>query len=342
MTKKSAVVICPGRGVYNADELGYLTRHHASQGALIAEFDALRQAAGQAAVSELDRAARFSVSRFTRGDNASALIYACSYADYLSIDRSKFEIVAATGNSMGWYTALACGGALNGEDGFHVANTMGAIMQESLIGGQLLHICVDEDWRELPGRRFELSALTREIEDLYVSIHLGGMVVFAGTPKALQALENRLEPAHDRFPMRLSNHAAFHSPLQTPNSERAKDAFRAGLFGQPTAALVDGRGHTWLPNAVNTDALWGYTFGHQITETYDFTAAVVASVREFSPEALIILGPGKTLGGAVAQSLIGIGWRGLTSKADFTELQKTDPYVISMGMEAQRGLVVGG
>jgi hypothetical protein len=47
------------------------------------------------------------------------------------------------------------------------------------------------------------------------------------------------------------------------------------------------------------------------------------------------------LGGAVAQSLIDFNWQGLTSKQDFLDRQKSDPIVLSMGMEGQRELVIG-
>jgi [acyl-carrier-protein] S-malonyltransferase len=44
------------------------------------------------------------------------------------------------------------------------------------------------------------------------------------------------------------------------------------------------------------------------------------------------------LGGAVAQSLLGIGWQGLTTKAAFQARQSTDPVLISMGRDDQRHL----
>ena len=74
---------------------------------------------------------------------------------------------------------------------------------------------------------------------------------------------------------------------------------------------------------------------------YDFTRAVQVGVKEFAPDRVIILGPGATLGGAVAQSLIGINWQGWASKEDFATRQKTDPYILAMGMEDQRKLVTG-
>jgi acyl transferase domain-containing protein len=338
MTRKAALVVAPGRGTYNRDDLGYLGRHHAGRTDLISAFDAERRVQGQEAISALDGAGQYSVARFTRGDNASGLIYACSYADFLDIDRDRFEVVAVTGNSMGWYTALACAGALSAGDGFKVVNTMGTLMQEALIGGQLLYPFVDEDWREIPGKRNALLALIDNIPGLHLSINLGGTIVFGGTAAALACLEERLPPAQGRFPMRLANHAAFHTRLQTPVSARGKAALPAGCFAQPNHPLIDGRGHIWLPNATDIQALWEYTLGNQVVEPYDFTAAIRTGVREFAPDVVIILGPGATLGGAVAQSLIAVNWRSLHSKHEFT--QTDDSLVLSMGMEAQRAMTV--
>lgn len=338
MRRKTALIICPGRGVYNASELGYLSQYHSDKSELISSFDKQRDALNQELVSALDSAARFSVSKYTRGDNASGLIYACSYADFLSIDRNRYDIVGITGNSMGWYTALACSGALTASDGFKVVNTMGSIMQDNIIGGQLLYPYVDENWNAIEGKKEELEKLTSQIEGLYISIYLGGMIVFAGTDKALKTAEDKL-PTQGRFPMRLMNHAGFHSELQNDNSTRGKSALPPTLFTQPRIRLIDGRGHHWLPNTAKIEDLWDYTFAHQVVETYDFTKAIINSVKELAPDILIILGPGTTLGGATAQSLISCGWEGLTSKDDFTSRQKTSPILAAMGLEIQRNLV---
>jgi len=98
--KRSAVLICPGRGTYNREELGYIAHHHGDKSALLAEFDAERRAQGQEAISILDGAERFSMARHTRGDVASPLIYTASLMDALSL-AEDIEIVAVTGNSMG-------------------------------------------------------------------------------------------------------------------------------------------------------------------------------------------------------------------------------------------------
>ena len=341
---KTAVVICPGRGTYTKTELGYLERHFADR-ALLAYFDEARASLGQETLSALDGASTYSVAKHTRGDNASALIYAATLGDFRAID--GVDVVAVTGNSMGWYSALACGGALSAEAGFEVVNTMGTLMQEALLGGQLIYPFVGEDWRPDPARKVELMALIAEIATradhvLTLSIDLGGMLVLAGNEAGLKAFEDTVPPVQGRFPMRLANHAAFHSQLQAPVAERGRARLAPSLFGQPKLPMIDGRGAIWWPGATDTHALWDYTLGHQVTETYDFTHAIRIAAREFAPDLFIVTGPGTTLGGAVAQSLILADWRSMGSKQDFQTRQQEGPVLVSMGMDDQRRTVTKG
>ncbi len=339
MARKTAIVVCPGRGTYNREELGYLARHHGRNAGLLAVFDAERRALGQETISALDGASNFSLAKHSRGDNASALIYACSYLDFLAIDRTRYDVVAVTGNSMGWYTALACAGSLDAKNGFKLVNTMGALMQQTLAGGQVIYPFVDENWVEIPGKCHALLKLADKIPGLYVSIYLGGMIVFAGEEAALEQLFAELTPLYDRFPMRLKNHAGFHSPLQAPVSLLGKQMMQPAMFQAPDLPLIDGRGHHWQSHATSTTALYEYTLGHQVVAPYDFTHAITAGLREFAPDVVIIPGPGTTLGGAVAQCLIKNQWFGMTGKDEFSVSQKSDPILLSMGMESQRKLV---
>lgn len=340
MTK--AVVICPGRGTYTKAELGYLALHHGAKAALIGPFDEQRRALGQETLADLDGAASYSVARHTRGDNASGLIYACALADFQDI--AGVDVVAVTGNSMGWYTALACAGALAPEAGFEVANTMGTLMQQHLIGGQTLCPFVDEEWRPIPGRKVELLTLVETIAarpDHYLapSIDLGGMLVLAGNEAGLTAFEQAVPPVQGRFPMRLANHAAFHTGLQAPVAAAGRAALPQALFCQPRTPLIDGRGAIWWPGAADPGVLRSYTLGHQVVEPYDFTRAITVAAREFAPDLFIITGPGTTLGGAVAQALILADWAGIETKSAFQARQSHQPIVASMGMEDQRSLV---
>jgi acyl transferase domain-containing protein len=344
--RQKALIVCPGRGTYGKAELGYLKRFHANRGDLITSFDRLRSERGQPTISELDGADRFSPALHTRGDIASPLIFAASYADFLAIDRSRFDIAAVTGNSMGWYTALAVAGAVGAEQGFRIIDAMGENSQAGEPGGQVLLTLVDEEWRDLPGLREQVLALAasigaREGCRLYVSIELGGMIVFAGNEPGLAALLAEAPPTPAREPLRLVNHGPFHTPLMAGSSERALAQLPSAWFGSPDAPMIDGRGHIWRPYATEPRALHDYTFVAQILEAYDFTRAIQVALKEHAPDRIILLGPGDTLGGAIAQALIAIEWHGLGSKRDFQEMQSADPFLISMGREDQRPLVTG-
>lgn len=340
---RTAVLICPGRGSYGKNELGYLDRHHGDKADLIATFDRQRLAMEQDTVSALDGASRFSISKYSRGDVASPLVYAASICDSLSL-AEDIEVVAVTGNSMGWYSALAAGGALSEDAGFEVVNTMGRLMQERLIGGQLIYPFVNEDWRDDPDRKQELLEGVAQIDarknhTLRLSIKLGGLLVLAGNEAGLAAFEAEYPEVQGRFPMRLKNHAAFHTALQAPVAEEGRRLLPQTLFGQPRVPLIDGRGHVFWPHASDLQELWRYTFGPQVVETYDFTHAISTAAREFAPDLFIVAGPGTTMGGAVAQSLILANWMGMSSKQDFQERNAHSPFLLGMGDEQQRRLV---
>ncbi|WP_299417074.1 ACP S-malonyltransferase [uncultured Sulfitobacter sp.] len=343
MTRKTAVLICPGRGTYNKSELGTLARTHADHPS-IAEWDEMRREMGQETLTSLDGAARFSAAQHTTGDNASALIYACSLLD-AQLAISSHDIVAVTGNSLGWYIALAVGGAADARAGMHIVNTMGTLMHQHGPGGQILLPFVDDNWQPIPGEEQHLLGLIAQINSkpnhtLSLSIHLGGMLVVAGNDAGLNTFETTVSDRSSRKPLRLPNHAAFHTEMMQQVAAIGRDSLPNALLNTPKIALIDGRGTVWHPHASDTVALYDYTFDHQITRTYDFTKAIQSAARNFAPDRFVITGPGATLGGAVAQALIAIKWQGIDSKEAFLARQTSDPILISMGREDQRALAL--
>lgn len=338
--KKRALVICPGRGTYNAAELGYLRTHHAARGDIISTVDAVRTAKGQVTVAQLDSADTYAPSVHMTGDNASALIYACAMADFAAIDRERFEIVAVTGNSMGWYLALACAGIVDLAGGARLVNNMGGIMHEHGTGGQIVWSIVDDDWKISQDKMRFVSDLLQEVQtvsniEVHISIRLGGMIVFAADDAGLKWLMERL-PKDDRFPLKLMHHAAFHSPLLNHVIPMARAENPVGDFGAGEIPAINGQGRIWSPRAFSRAAIYDYTLGAQLTDSYDFTRAVLVAAAEFAPDTIIVLGPGTTLGAPTVQALIASGWRGLSSKADFQARQQDAPILISMGMAEQR------
>ncbi len=342
MSKKRAVVICPGRGSYTKENLGTL-QNRSSIKQDLQLIDEERSKRNYPSISDLDAADKFKVSLHTKGEHASPLIYACAKADFIEIDKEKIEVVAVAGNSMGWYLTLAFAGALNPYDSYHLIQTMGSMMEKELIGGQVIYPVIDENWQLDPVKIKQVEDLLKEINSdqeaqVYTSIHLGGYKVLAGNKKGVALLLEKL-PKIEPYPFQLVNHGAFHTPLLKEISEIAEHSLYKIKFGNPSIPMIDGRGHIWPTYASNSKELYDYTLGHQVTETYDFTKSIEVALKEFAPDHLILLGPGNSLGGSIGQILIENQWLGITNKSDFQNRQAEDPFLISMGVAEQRSLV---
>jgi acyl transferase domain-containing protein len=324
------VVVCPGRGSFTRE----------SQGSLLATpsvvaADAMRRALGRPTPTEMDRAP-YTSALHVAGEHASILTAAASLADRDQL--RGCDVVAVIGNSMGWYTALVVAGALSLDDGLKLIETMGSYQAGNVIGGQVLYPLVDAEWRAAPSP--EVDALLASTPDLHWSIRLGGQAVLGGSAAAsataMRALPPRKVGARDA-PMQLPLHSAFHTPLMAEASARAQRDLADLRFTAPAVPLVDGRGVVYRPRHADARALHAYTLGEQVTAPYDFTASVRVALREYAPDALVLLGPGGTLGGPVAQAMIAEGWRGLRAKSDFDAVQAGPaPIVLDMARQAQR------
>ncbi len=113
----------------------------------------------------------------------------------------------------------------------------------------------------------------------------------------------------------------------------------SSLFQKPSIPLVDGRGHIWSTFSTDISELHQYTLGHQVTKAYDFTSAITVAMKEFCPDKIVLLGPGNTLGGSIGQIMIENNWLDVNSKSAFSQRQKSDPFLISMGMADQRKIL---
>ena len=334
MSRETVLVVCPGRGTYGAKELGTLARDHAGD-PLLAQFDRMRAERGAEALTALDSAPSFSTTRHGAGENAAPLIYAASLLDFLALDPAKVEVVAVCGNSMGWYTALACAGAVSPEHGFAIADAMGINSGTGEPGGQVLLTLVGEDWQPNPALRAEVDRVVA-VSGACRSIELGGMLLVAGTEAALDTLLAALPALLGRPPMRLAGHGPFHTPLMAESSRRALAQLPAKWFAPPRIPLIDGEGRIWRANAATPAAMHRYTFTTQILEPYDFTRSLAVGVKEFAPDRVVLLGPGDTMGGAIGQVLVTNRWLGIADKAAFVARQAADPFLIAMGRADQR------
>ena len=336
MNRERIVIICPGRGSYTRDTQGYLNKYIQSSSNKIKYMDDERNNAGLPTLTEID-SQKFKANIHMKGEHASTLIYACSLVDYYSIDQSKYKIVAILGNSMGWYSTLSFSKSLHYQKAYGLIDVMGSMMKNKIIGGQIIYSIADDDWNI---NKDLMMQCLKEVEKVgaKISIYLGGYIVIGADQEALNTLLKRL-PKKDNYPFQLPYHAAFHTPLLQSISKEAKEIFSKDTFLKPQTPIIDGRGYIWSPWSTNETDLWNYTFDHQVSNTYDFTKSLTVSIKEFSPDKIVLLGPGNTLGGAIGQILCKLKWKNIASKKDFVSLQKENPFLISMGIPDQRELI---
>jgi malonyl CoA-acyl carrier protein transacylase len=328
---KRIAILCPGRGSYTDKTLRSLPDAHP----WIERAEALRRERGLPSLVALDRAAKFDPKTHLLPESVSPLIYLVSMLD-AAARMQEDKCVAVAGNSMGWYTALAVGGALSFDDGFRLVQQMSLLQEEHAVGGQILYPLVDGEWRRDPqlASNVELALASSNGEALR-SIDLGGYAVLAGTEAGVAHLLKTLPQVKvgaNTYPFRLVQHAAYHTPFVAAVSERARASLARLDFRAPATTLIDGRGARFTPWSTDVAELASYTLGAQVVEPYDFTRSVRVALREQAPDLLVLPGPGNTLGGVCGQILAAEGWRGIHTKSDFERVQQSErPIVHSMG-----------
>ena len=341
MTKKQrAIVVFPGRGSYSAQELGYLRLNYPKRLDFIHSLDQVRKKQGASSVLKLDKLPKFSVSEHLTSRNASNLIYTCAQADFLEIDRTKFEIVGICGNSLGWYLTLAASGALSFQDGARLVDSMGHLMQKQGVGQQLLCSVTTDDWQIDSEQRWMVMNLIDKTPNLFLSIDLGGSLVLAGSNEVIHSIKK--DPVLARYvePSVLPKHSAFHTPLLKDVSNLAQSSISKSFFDVPLAPIIDGRGLVWSQLSTDIDALYNYTLNQQIIDLYNFKSSIEIALKEFAPDRIILTGPGSSLGASIAQCLVANTWQGIRDRDSFLKRQATDPLLLAMGRSEQRKLVV--
>ena len=147
-------------------------------------------------------------------------------------------------------------------------------------------------------------------------------------------------PKIGKYPFQIPFHSAFHTELLENIPSLAESKLDRAIFSKPNIPLIDGRGNIWSPWSTNVSELYNYTLTYQVIKKYDFSSSVSVALKEFCPDHVVLLGPGNSLGGPVAQILINQQWNGLKSKQDFLCTQKNNPFVVSMGIDEQKKLVL--
>jgi [acyl-carrier-protein] S-malonyltransferase len=345
MSRRRALVVCPGRGSYDRSCLGQLQARRPAAAAVLDTCDDARAANGRPTVRALDAEARFSPALHLAGEHASLLTFACALADLADLDADRYDVVGVVGNSMGFYTALAASGALPLTEAIRLVETMGGYQEGNVIGGQLLYPLAGSDWKiDVALRAAVDAALASSGGTAFWSIDLGGTAVLGGTEEGLAHLIATLPPVERggrTFPFRLPLHSAFHTPLLADTMARAQADLVDLPFQPPRVPLIDGHGSIHRPRWADPAALWAYTLGPQVVEPFDLQLAVTVALHHIAPDVVIALGPGNGLGGPIAQMLVADGYSGIRDRAAFDARQSGDsPVLLAFGVPEQRARLV--
>jgi acyl transferase domain-containing protein len=334
-----AVIACAGRGAYGAGSLGSLPADHPAVG----RAETLRAEYGLEPLLDLDGADGFDPARHLRPANASALIFMVSLLD-AERAAADHDLVVAIGNSLGWYSALAIGGALSFDDAFRLVQEIALLQEEPLpdggAGGQVIYPLTDADWAPVPDLHAAVAEVVGAAGDgdgagrIYESVDLGAYTVLAGDDAGVATLIERLPSVkigERLFPLRLAMHGPYHTPLVEHVAARAAERLAGLAWRAPLLPLIDGRGARWSPWSTDPMALRDYTLGEQLTTPFRFAVSLRVALREYGPDVIVLPGPGNSLGGICGQLIVAEGFHGIRSRSAFEQAQLAGaPVVLSM------------
>jgi malonyl CoA-acyl carrier protein transacylase len=329
-----AAVAFPGRGSYGPSSLGSLTATHP----WVRHADAIRAESGLPALSELDAADRFTPALHLRPSNAWPLTFVASLLDAERI-AADHEVVVVVASSTGWYTALAASGALGFDDAFRLVQGMAIAAEEPLPDGdqpaELVYALTSDSWDRDEARSSAVDRVLADTDDgAYRALELGSHAVIAGTAAAIDRVATALPPVTvggRAFPLKLATGDAWHTPLRAAVARSAAEGLGDLQWDRPNVTIVDGRGVRWTPWAADPQELARETLTGLADAPYDFARAFRVALREYAPDAVLLPGPGTTLGAACAQLIVADGYRGIRTRAEFEATQAgPNPILLSV------------
>jgi [acyl-carrier-protein] S-malonyltransferase len=329
-----AAVVFPGRGSYAATSLGSLPAGHE----WVARSDELRAGFGLTALSAIDAADRIDPAVHLRPSNAWPLAFMAGLLDAERIAQDH-DAVVVTASSTGWYTALAAAGVLDFDDAFRLVQRMALAADGALADGQpaaeLVYPLTDEAWAPDPVRAAALDASAAGSRDeTWISVSLGAFALVGGSAGSLDARAARLVPATvagRTYPLRLPVGDGWHTPLRAPEAAAASADLADLAWSSPSVTLVDGAGRRHTPWSADPAELARITLEEHPVTRHDTATAVRVALREHAPDVLLLPGPGGSLGAACAHLVVAEGYRGIRSRDDFEQAQRSEvPILLSM------------
>lgn len=321
------VLVLPGAGGYGRSSLHSLPADHPR----VTEADAFRRDAGLPTLSELDAADVFEPSLHGQAIHAQPLAYLIG-AIQAEVAQREHRSVAVLGSANGWYTALVVAGVLSFGDGLRLVHELAYTEQQSP-SSAVIYPLTDAAWRPQPALRAALDAALGAVDgELTALLDLGAFVVVGGSPDAIGRLIPKLRPVQigeQRYPRRVAG-TRLHGGTPLPE---ASVAHLAALdWRRPSVTLIDGRGARHTPWGADPAVLRDYTLNALRAEPYRFATGLRVALREYAPDGLLLLGPGRSLANGVAQAIVAEGYHGLRSRSAFEAMQRsTSPVVLGVG-----------
>lgn len=313
-----AVLVLPPGG-YTAASLGSLSRDDPR----IDEADAFRQASGLPTLRELDAATELDASVHGQPIHAMPLNYLLAVLEAEEA-RREHRPVAVVADPGGWYAALAIASVLSFGDGLRLVHELAAAEQESAPVGRVVYPLTDAAWRPQPALRGALDAALETVDgEATAFLDLGGFALVAGRQPTVGRVLSALRPVQvgeRRYPRPVAGAGSMGvGALTAAVVERAA----ALEWRRPELTLIDGRGARHTPWSADPTELRDYTLTTMRHETFGFATALRVALREYAPDVVLLLGPGRSPASAVAQLVVAEGYHGLRTRAAYEADQRS-------------------
>jgi [acyl-carrier-protein] S-malonyltransferase len=302
MSRPHVVLLCPGQGAQAIGMGREWTNAHAASAQTFAAADEAIHFDDNTLLSEI--CFNGPEDHLNRTDVSQPALFTTAVASFQGLleNWGGAEVVAASGLSLGEYTALHLAGAFSFNEGLHLVATRGRLMQaaaEASDGSMVALIGANEE-------QAQATCEAAREKDVLVCANFNapGQIVISGSTAACERAVSVASETGLRASM-LKVAGAFHSPLMAPAAEQMKAAL-AEIDFQPLNCPVWSN-VTGLPHEPNNSGLLKQRLVEQLTRPVrwsescsDLAATLCDSVSQEEPKTVPVvheLAPGKVLKG---------------------------------------------
>ena len=246
----------------------------------------------------------------TRTDNAQLSTFLTSLIVLDAVERLGVEPAAASGHSLGEYTALVASGALAFEEGLQLVAERGAAMLDATaarVGTMAAVLGLDDD-------DVEVACARVDGEVWVANYNAPGQVVIAGDPEAVAQASAIAKELGAKKVMSMAVSGAFHTPFMAPARDRLRSAIESADLREadlPVYANVDARAHTGTK--------WTGLLNAQLCSPVRWRQTL-HNLGDAGATVFVELGPGSVLTGMAKRTLAGTTTLAVSTPEDLDKL----------------------